>query len=281
MKKAPLRIAVAALMLATPTVVAASPAAAVIKVAEFPAECPFTHRLPDDPIVFPNLPGASHSHDFMGSRTTNANTTLSSLQSSTSSCNPSIDVSAYWVPTLYNNNVAVAPSSATFYYLGEGVSPTITQRIQPFPLGLRIIAGSATATGSTGSRSRWSCLNAGQVPPSGDFVTCPAGTKLETYLDFPQCWNGRDLDSADHKGHMAYPVNAACPSTHPVPVPKLRMVIRWPVNGSPAGFRLASGNGYSMHGDFFNAWPVAALAQRVRDCINAIVKCGPNGVPIP
>ena len=64
---------------------------------------------------------------------------------------------------------------------------------------------------------------------------------LESYLDFPQCWNGRDLDSADHKSHMAYPVNAACPSTHPVPVPKLRQVLRYPVSGNPAAFRLVLG----------------------------------------
>ena len=281
-----LRVTVAALLLAASAVVASSPATAagpgtmVIKVAEFPADCPFTHRLPDDPIIYPNLPGASHMHDFMGNRSTNAYSTVSSLQAATSNCNPAIDLSSYWVPTLYSNNVAVAPSMATFYYLGEGVRSDVTARIQPFPLGLRIVAGNAAATGPSGSRSRWSCLHAGHIAPSGNFVNCPSGTMLESYLDFPQCWNGRDLDSADHKSHMAYPVNSDCPSTHPVPVPKLRQVIRWPVNGDPSRLRLASGNGYSMHGDFFNAWPPAALAQRVRDCINAIVKCGPDGRPI-
>jgi len=279
-------ILVAALMLATSAVVAASPAASaepgiqVIRVAEFPADCPFTHRLPDDPIVFPSMPGASHSHDFMGNRTTNAYSNLNSLTAGTSNCNPAIDLSSYWVPTLYANNVAIAPSMATFYYLGEGVRSDITARIQPFPAGLRVVAGSATATGPTGSRARWSCLHAGHVPPSGNFVNCPSGTQLESYLDFPQCWDGRNLDSADHKSHMAYPVNQACPTSHPVPVPKLRQVIRYPVSGDPARFRLASGNGYSMHGDFFNAWPVAALAQRVRDCINPVIKCGADGRPL-
>lgn len=276
----------AALMLAASAIFAAGPAALagpgiqVIRVAEFPADCPFNHRLPDDPIVFPSMPGASHSHDFMGNRTTNAYSNLNTLTAGTSNCNPSIDLSSYWVPTLYSNNVAVAPSMATFYYLGEGVRSDITARIQPYPAGLRVVAGSATATGPTGSRARWSCLHAGHVPPSGNFVNCPSGTMLESYLDFPQCWDGRNLDSADHKSHMAYPVNQACPASHPVPVPKLRQVIRYPVNGDPAKFRLASGNGYSMHGDFFNAWPAAALAQRVRDCINPVIKCGPDGRPL-
>jgi hypothetical protein len=78
---------------------------------------------------------------------------------------------------------------------------------------------------------------------------------------------------------MAYPVNAACPATHPVVVPKLRQVMRYPVNGNPAGFRLASGAGYTMHGDFFNAWPEDEMARRVNDCIRIIVKCGTNGRP--
>jgi hypothetical protein len=62
-------------------------------------------------------------------------------------------------------------------------------------------------------------------------------------------------------------------------VPKLRQVMRYPVNGGTANFRLASGAGYTMHGDFFNAWPVAELARRVNDCIRVIVKCGTDGRP--
>lgn len=253
----------------------------VVRVAEFLADCPYSHRLPDDPIVFPNLPGASHMHSFFGNRTTNARSTTQSLLAGTSNCNPGVDLSSYWVPTLYVDNQPVEPTGTTFYYLGEGVRDDVIARIQPFPPGLRVVAGNARATGPNdpSSTARWSCLHAGHVAPSKDFVTCPAGTMLESYLDFPQCWNGRDLDSPDHKSHMAHPVAGACPSTHPVPVPKLRQVLRYPVNGNPAGFRLASGPGYTMHGDFFNAWPEAELARRVRDCINPIVKCGADGRP--
>jgi len=79
---------------------------------------------------------------------------------------------------------------------------------------------------------------------------------------------------------MAYPVNQACPASHPVPVPKLRQVLRYPANGNPAGrFRLSSGAGYTMHGDFFNAWPEAEMLRRVVNCIRPIIKCGANGYP--
>ncbi|MFB8106378.1 MULTISPECIES: DUF1996 domain-containing protein [unclassified Streptomyces] len=260
--------------------VAPKAAADVVRVAEFLAECPYTHRAPDDPIVFPGLPGASHMHSFFGNDTTNGNSNLESLERGRTTCSPDTDLSSYWVPTLYDGDREVEPTGTTFYYLGEGVRDDVIRQIRPFPKGLRIVAGNALATGPADNTiARWSCLHAGHVDPSQNFVNCPAGTMLESYLDFPQCWNGTDLDSPDHKSHMAYPVAGACPSTHPVPVPKLRQVLRYPVNGDPARFRLASGPGYTMHGDFFNVWPEEELAQRVRDCINAIVKCGFDGTP--
>ncbi|WP_232323913.1 DUF1996 domain-containing protein [Catenuloplanes japonicus] len=219
-------------------------------------------------------------HSFFGATVTNAMTNLADLLNSQTTCNPREDTSSYWVPTLYQDNNPVEPTIVTFYYLGEGVRDDIIATTQPIPQGLRIVAGNAKATGPNDNTiSRWSCLHAGQVGSSHDFVNCPAGTMLESYLDFPQCWNGRDLDSADHKSHMAYPVNQACPSTHPVPVPKLRQVLRYPVSGDPARLRLASGGGFTMHGDFFNAWPVEEMARRVNDCIRPIIKCGANGRP--
>jgi hypothetical protein len=257
-----------------------APQVPLVAVAEFLADCPFSHRLPDDPIVAPGLPGGSHMHSFFGARSTNAHTNLNSLLNGVSNCNPSIDKSSYWVPTLYADNAPVEPVITTFYYLGEGVRPDLVARTQPLPLGLRIVAGNAKATAPDATtNSRWSCLHAGEVMASKNFVTCPAGKMLESYLDFPQCWNGRDLDSADHKSHMAYPVANACPASHPVPVPKLRQVLRYPVSGNPARFRLASGAGFTMHGDFFNAWPAAEMERRVRDCIRPVIKCGADGRP--
>ncbi|MEU4688879.1 DUF1996 domain-containing protein [Actinoplanes sp. NPDC023714] len=252
----------------------------IVRVAEFLADCPFSHRLPDDPIIFPNLPGASHMHSFFGSTVTNAHSTVDTLLNANSNCNPSIDKSSYWIPTLYRDDVPVEPVTGIFYYLGEGVRDDLIAQTQPFPLGLRIVAGNAKATGPADNTiSRWSCLHAGHVGSSPDFVNCPAGSMLESYLDFPHCWDGRSLDSADHKSHMAYPVNNACPASHPVVVPKLRQVMRYPVTGDPGRLRLASGAGYTMHGDFFNAWPVAELARRVNDCIRPIIKCGVDGRP--
>jgi len=256
------------------------PTGPIVRVAEFLADCPVSHRLPDDPIVYPGLPGASHMHSFMGSRVTDAYTDVSDLLAGATNCNPAVDTSSYWVPTFYVDNQPVEPTTGIFYYLGEGVSDAVREQTQPLPLGLRIVAGNARATAPDATTiSRWSCLHHNEAGASKDFLTCPAGSMIESYLDFPQCWNGRDLDSADHKSHMAYPVNNACPATHPVHVPKLRQVLRYPANGNPARFRLSSGAGFTMHGDFFNAWPEAEMERRVRDCIRPKIKCGVNGTP--
>lgn len=252
-------------------------ASAVIRVAEFVAECQFSHRLPDDPIVLPALPGASHSHDFFGNRATDAFSTYQSLLGATGNCNPAPDISSYWVPTLFRGNTAIVPTGITFYYLGEVNNPAA---IRSTPVGLKIVAGNSRATGPSDSIARWSCLHRGEVPPSKNFVVCPAGSMLETYLDFPQCWNGRDLDSADHKSHMAYPVAGNCPAAYPVVLSKLRMVLRYPVSGDTSQLRLSSGAGYTFHGDFFNVWPPAEMDRRVRNCINVVIKCGPNGNPV-
>ncbi|KPC91335.1 hypothetical protein ADL27_30875, partial [Streptomyces sp. NRRL F-6602] len=77
---------------------------------EFQANCSVTHTAPDDPIVFPNLPGASHMHSFFGSHATNAHTTVNELLGAASTCSPSIDTSSYWVPTLYVNDQPVEPT---------------------------------------------------------------------------------------------------------------------------------------------------------------------------
>ncbi|HEX6343694.1 DUF1996 domain-containing protein [Umezawaea sp.] len=251
-----------------------------VRVAEFVAECGFSHRLPDDPIVFPKLAGASHLHTFFGNTSTDAHSDTDSLMAADTKCDPVEDKTAYWTPTVLVDGQPVDPPTSTFYYLGEGVNDEVTKQIQPIPVGLRIIAGNAKATSAEGTRTRWDC-NGASVTPSNDFVSCPAGAKLQSYLDFPQCWDGKNLDSADHKSHMAYPVHpGVCPPSHPVPLPKIRQVVNFPISGVDASrITLSSGPGYTYHMDFMNGWPAAEMERRVRDCINRIVKCGHNGNP--
>jgi Domain of unknown function (DUF1996) len=45
---------------------------------------------------------------------------------------------------------------------------------------------------------------------------------LRAELHFPDCWDGRHLDSEDHKSHVTFRGgDGTCPPTHPVPVPEI------------------------------------------------------------
>ncbi|MGH2829410.1 MAG: DUF1996 domain-containing protein, partial [Actinomycetota bacterium] len=217
--------------------------------ANFVSACRFSHRAPDDPIVFPGQPGASHSHDFFANTTTDANSTLVSLLAGDTTCNRSEDTAAYWVPTLSRDGVAVRPIMVNAYYTPRG-----KKAMAPFPAGLRIIAGDSRATSPQPLMiTSWSCGPNGGVRDQSSPPQCTARNFLRMHVRFPDCWDGTNLDSADHRSHMAYSRRGACPSSHRVGVPSLRLNVVYPILGGP-GLSLASGGVYSGHADFFNAW---------------------------
>jgi hypothetical protein len=237
----------------------------------FVENCRFSHSAPDDPIVFPGKAGASHDHTFVGNRSTNASSTYASLRRSPTSCRRAEDTAGYWVPTLLQNGTPVPPQSATIYYRRGTLAQVTT-----FANNLRMIAGDANATTPQGMRvTFWSCGALSGVPPSSTVPTCPdaRGSFLRLHVRFPSCWDGANLDSSDHKGHMAYAMGRRCPSTHPVAVPAITQIYRYATRGGD-GFTLASGGQFSAHADFVNAWKPGALRRLVDDCLNALVHCG-------
>jgi hypothetical protein len=238
----------------------------------FIENCRFSHEAPDDPIVFPAKPGASHQHTFVGNRTTNAFSSFGSLRSGGTTCVRQDDTAAYWVPMLYQGTTPVPPQGATIYYRRGTLA-----EVRPFPNDLRVIAGDAAATSPQGMRiTFWSCGVRSGAGRSETVPTCPdtRGSFLRLHIRFPECWDGRRLDSADHKSHLAYATRSRCPITHPVAVPQITQIYRYPTRGGQ-GFSLASGSVYSAHADFVNAWKPGALRKLVDDCLNALVHCGP------
>ena len=238
----------------------------------FVENCRYSHQAPDDPIVYPGQPGASHQHTFVGNRTTNAFSSYGSLRSGGTTCLRRDDTAAYWVPALYQGTTEVLPVAATVYYR-RGTLAEVT----PFPNDLRMIAGDSKATSPQGMGvTFWSCGVAAGAGRSAEVPTCPdmLGSSLRLHIRFPECWDGRRLDSADHKSHMAYATRGRCPSTHPIEVPQITQIYRYPTRGGGEGFSLASGGVYSAHADFVNAWKPNVLRKLVDDCLNALVHCG-------
>ena len=237
----------------------------------FVSTCRFVHFLPDDPIVYPGQPGKSHDHTFVGNASTDANSTLASLRAAGTTCRLEADRAAYWMPTLIVDGQPVTPLGATIYYRRN-----TTARVHAFPPGFKLIAGDSKATAPQGRQiTFWNCGVASSVPPSDAPPVCPSarGQELRLHVNFPSCWDGTSLDSADHKSHVVYPTGGACPADHPVAVPAITLVYRYPISGDHE-FALSSGGVDSAHADFFNAWTQPVLTRLVNFCLNGLRHCG-------
>lgn len=66
---------------------------------------------------------------------------------------------------------------------------------------------------------------------------------------------------------MAYSGSFVCPGSHPVKVPLIRLMIRYPISTGD-GVALASGGRFSGHADFVNAWDQRSLERLVDDCFH-------------
>lgn len=75
---------------------------------------------------------------------------------------------------------------------------------------------------------------------------CRDGVRFE--IMFPSCWNGKDVTSANHKDHVAYPdlvINGACPKGYDVKLPGLMYETIWATNafvGVPGEFVISNGD---------------------------------------
>ena len=106
---------------------------------------------------------------------------------------------------------------------------------------------------------------------------CPGGPSqsLHASIEFPSCWDGRQLDSPDHRSHMVY-ANAdsgACPADHPVSLPQITYEIDYPGITGGSQYTLSSHGAYSMHADFFAAWDPQVQNALVTGCLNAGLNC--------
>ena len=246
---------------------------------EFQANCSANHELPDDPIVFPNQPGASHMHTFLGNTVTTGNTTtVAQFQAGGTTCLAPGDKSGYWMPTMYNGTQMILPTGVQVIYYKSAIIDY--PAVRPFPPGLRFLVGSPSQSETQfqnlpGAVEGWEC---GNSYFNWDFpASCPAGSQLNIRLQSPSCWNGLYLDTPDHKSHMAYPVNGVCPADHPIALPMIEFKMAFPVSGDLSQLRLSSGRGYSFHYDFFNDWDPATLQAMVTHCVDGGLQCDPRG----
>jgi len=99
--------------------------------------------------------------------------------------------------------------------------------------------------------------------------------------DFPGCWDGKNLDSANHRNQVAFAdkTTGACPQDF-VAIPQLRITISYniPRNVQLKGqfaldsFPEENHNPFSDHNDFLNVNSERQM-QKIAACINAGRHC--------
>lgn len=254
----------------------------------FRTRCTLSHYGFNDPIVYPGQPGRSHLHAFLGNTSTDAYTTGQNIRSKGgSTCRGgTANLSSYWIPALIDTttNLPVNFEESNIYYKSayKGIQP---RQVNAIPTGLVMLAGDAnnTTPDPWTAPYEWKCHNMPYPSNRGPSIpaSCPPGDQLELSIFFPQCHDGVNLDSPDHKSHMAYGNGQGCPASHPVALPEVSFHILWPVpaDGSTRNWRLSSDTysgpaGYSAHADFMMGWDPAIAARWTAGCVIGAKDCG-------
>lgn len=264
---------------------------------QFVTDCALSHSSTADPIVRPAaMSGAEHAdhgsassvpsgasgtepqthasgahlHNFFGNTSTDSASTLKYLLEAGTTCQKKLDRAAYWSPALYDHGEIVKPTKSTAYYR---VAPRVDPKsVQAFPPGLKIIAGDASATSAQSSDLvGWGCgvsTMQSATPPE-----CPVSAPLRSVITFPDCWDGLNIDSPDHRSHMTNSVKGLCPASHPVHVPQLTFAIVYPIHGPGHALSLASGPVETLHSDLINSWRQDSLEREVNQCLRRNVTC--------
>jgi len=258
---------------------------------EFRIGCKSSHMSNDDPLVWPNVPNATHHHTFFGNTFVKYNSDLNKMNTvGASTCTGgTMNRSGYWIPSMIDirTGTPIPPEYNLVYYKSKLINQTTI--IAP-PTGLRMLGGNSAGNSPTNAGGKYTCINSvgqnsGWTP---HIPNCAIGTKLTAYIEFGNCWDGVNLDSADHKSHMGFSwqqssLATKCPTLKPVSIPSISFNVFYPKvteTNQTTFWRLASDNydsampgGYSLHGDWVNGWTSEFLQSVVNNCLKKSLNC--------
>ncbi|MFI6375997.1 DUF1996 domain-containing protein [Streptomyces sp. NPDC050546] len=257
--------------------------------------------------------GAHHFHDYVGNQANNAFASDQDLANAETSCDDQGDKSSYYWPVLRvqngtqeqdanspgggiegNAGAIVTPKQVTLNFEGNP-----RDKVTAMPRLLRIITGDAKAfvNGTANANASWSCTGFEDRQLKDKYPLCPKGSDVVRSFKFQSCWDGRNIDSANHRTHVAFAdASGACPSGFR-PIPQLVQRIVYDVDAPSLrdggrttplfavdSFPEQLHKPVTDHGDFINVFDEDLMGEMV-DCINEGRKCGagagaePGGEP--
>ncbi|WP_128374615.1 DUF1996 domain-containing protein [Streptomyces cavernae] len=257
----------------------------------------------DNVIVAPGVTnGAHHVHDYVGNQDNDAFSSDQDFAKANTSCQNKGDKSSYYWPVIRlqdgtkefdadklgggaEGNVGriLTAKSSTLTFVG---SPR--GKVVAMPKFLRIITGDAKAftNGPANANASWSCTGfENKVQLKDKYPLCPSGSDVVRTFKYQSCWDGKNIDSANHRTHVAF-ANAAgnCPSGFKA-IPQLVHRLVYDVdapsvkdNGKTRPFFAVDGfpeqahKPITDHDDFINVFD-GKVTQKMVQCINTGRKC--------
>ncbi|MFJ8052658.1 DUF1996 domain-containing protein [Streptomyces luteogriseus] len=246
--------------------------------------------------------GAHHFHDYVGNQSNNAFASDQDLAKAETSCDDQGDKSSYYWPVVRLQNGAQEqdaqkPGGGIEGNAGEIVTPkqvTLTfvgnprEKVTAMPRLLRIITGDAKSfvNGPANANASWSCTGFEDRQLKDKYPLCPQGSDVVRTFKFQSCWDGRNIDSANHRTHVAFTDAAGnCPSGFR-PIPQLVQRIVYDIDAPSLqdggrttplfavdSFPEQLHKPVTDHGDFINIFDEDLMGEMV-DCINDGRKCG-------
>ena len=257
----------------------------------------------DNVIVAPGVSnGAHHFHDYIGNQSNTAFASDQDLANAETSCVDQGDKSTYYWPVIRLQNGtqeqdANSPGGGVEGNAGEIVTPkevTLTfvgnprSKVTAMPRLLRIITGDAKAfvNGNANANASWSCTGFEDRQLKDKYPLCPQGSDVVRTFKFQSCWDGRNIDSANHRTHVAFAQNdGTCPEGFEA-IPQLVQRIVYDVDAPSLGdggrttplfavdsFPEQLHKPVTDHGDFINVFDENLMNEMV-GCINDGRQCG-------
>ncbi|KAF8629970.1 hypothetical protein AX17_005536 [Amanita inopinata Kibby_2008] len=242
-----------------------------------------TERL--DPIVSPGKI-SSHVHSVVGGSNFRAITNTSFLRESECTSVPiPQDKSNYWFP-MGERELQQPHRGSCHKPFRLSDQPGTTKA---FPDDFRMLSGNPTMrtydpTSHAQQAISFLCLDFNGVSTRHaglPLQACPSGVRAQ--INFPSCWDGKNVDSDDHKSHVAFlsggPDSGSCSDPNfPVILPRIFMEVYWNTNQyeslrsqamnttQPFVFSYGDRTGFGYHADYINGWDAGVLQNAVDKC---------------